>query len=104
MSFEQLVATLAAPTRRRALNVGDVRHRLTLMARTKNIYNNTCWVCECSCGKTVTVRAEQIHNEQSKSCGCLRVEATRARRIITHKEHNIVRNPVTGQYTKEEHA
>jgi hypothetical protein len=42
------------------------------------------WVCQCACPdqKTVIVRHKRLRAGNTRSCGCLRREATRSRRII----------------------
>ena len=32
------------------------------------------WVCQCSCGRTVEVRATRLINKQTMSCGCSRIK------------------------------
>lgn len=39
----------------------------------------TYWVCQCECGKQVSVRANSLKNGETRSCGCLRSEITSKR-------------------------
>jgi hypothetical protein len=41
---------------------------------------HTMWVCECDCGSQVVVNGSSLTNNTTRSCGCLRIEATRARK------------------------
>lgn len=41
------------------------------------------WVCRCQCGKDKTVRASELTQGKTQSCGCLRSECTSQRRT-TH--------------------
>lgn len=35
---------------------------------------NTRWICECDCGKTISVRGTSLGNGTARSCGCKRTE------------------------------
>lgn len=41
------------------------------------------WLCQCDCGKTVSVRAGHLTRGSTKSCGCLARAAARER-LLTH--------------------
>lgn len=47
------------------------------------------WLCQCDCGRYSEVKASNLKNGNTKSCGCLRGErirmARRKARVITHK-------------------
>ena len=46
---------------------------LTVLRRVENDkYGRVCWLCRCSCGKEVTVRALQLKSGKTRSCGCKR--------------------------------
>lgn len=53
----------------------------------------TYWNCLCDCGKAVVVRGSNMRSGQASSCGCLRAESTRKRRLTHGKtrtaEYNI---------------
>lgn len=42
-----------------------------------------CWLCECVCGRSVTVRDDSLKRGHTGSCGCLRDDETR-RRMTRH--------------------
>ncbi len=53
--------------------------------------SDTKWICDCTCGASATVGAQNLKRGVTRSCGCLRVE-----RITTHglshtQEHRIWR-------------
>lgn len=58
---------------------GQVFARLTVISRATNYQKNTRtyaqWFCQCICGNTSIVRADQLRNGRTKSCGCLFKEA-----------------------------
>src|ERR1700678_3895811 len=61
--------------------------RLTVAARAKNDQNaRVQYLCLCSCGNQVSVRACSLRSGDTKSCGCLRSEgaSTRAKTRIIH--------------------
>ena len=35
-------------------------------------FNNVVWLCQCSCGNQVEVRAAHLISGHTKSCGCLK--------------------------------
>lgn len=41
--------------------------------------DNHYWICKCECGRVTNVRGGSLLNGLSKSCGCLRSEASSAR-------------------------
>lgn len=44
---------------------------LTALRRVDNDkYGRVCWLCRCSCGKEVIVRALQLKSGKTRSCGC----------------------------------
>lgn len=42
-------------------------------------YRNVIWLCSCDCGGAARVRAFEFTKGKGRSCGCLRVEANKAR-------------------------
>lgn len=67
--------------------VGKVFGRLTVLERTpENKY-----VCICACGKTTTVTRGNLAQGTTKSCGCYRVEASKAREARkNHSTHGVM--------------
>lgn len=65
----------------RASNIiGERYGRLVVIARAENTKSgNTRWLCKCDCGKEKVVAYRELKNGDTKSCGCLREEKTRAR-------------------------
>lgn len=62
--------------------------RLTVLERgepyiTKDNQHLTRWVCRCDCGKVKTIRASELINNKTLSCGCLGKEH-RAKSIMRH--------------------
>lgn len=45
--------------------------RLTVINRAKDRGKQTCWLCECDCGKRTIVRSGNLKNGHTNSCGCL---------------------------------
>jgi hypothetical protein len=43
------------------------------------------WLCKCDCGKEVTVRVAALKNGNTRSCGCLKNEAT-SQLLTKHKD------------------
>lgn len=62
--------------------------RLTVLERgepyiTKDNQHLTRWVCRCDCGKVKTIRASELINNRTLSCGCL----GREHRIKSNRRH-----------------
>lgn len=49
--------------------------RLTVISRAPNKGRYVCWNCSCSCGNTCIVRAHDLSNNKTQSCGCLYKES-----------------------------
>ena len=57
---------------------------LTALRRVENDKNGKiCWLCRCSCGKEVTVRAQRLKSGQTRSCGCKKAYAAPNRHDLT---------------------
>jgi hypothetical protein len=48
--------------------------RLTVIAPAEKLGAHTAWLCECECGKTVTVRTNDLREKRTMSCGCFQRE------------------------------
>lgn len=59
--------------------IGKKFGRLTVIDRAPNKNKKVYWICQCECGATVRVRADQLTRGVTKSCGCLHKEVAVAR-------------------------
>lgn len=57
--------------------------KLVVIERVGSRRGNALWRCHCDCGNTTEVVSSSLNNGETKSCGCLRKEVTRAR-LTTH--------------------
>ena len=63
---------------------GHVYGRLTVVSCNGNTkWGQSTWLCNCSCGKEVTVTGSNMTSGTSKSCGCLSKEGS-LKRFVTH--------------------
>lgn len=71
---------------------GQTFGRLTVKCRSpRRSYEksrNIRWLCSCSCtpGRVVRIIAISLKNGETKSCGCLRIEVSRARAIERNRK------------------
>lgn len=64
--------------------VGRKFNRLTVLAFShKNKYGQKLWLCRCDCGNEKPIYESYIKNGATKSCGCLKKEMLRERRLVT---------------------
>lgn len=71
--------------------------RLTVIHRSDNTKSNqTSWLCLCSCGATVAVVGHALNSGQTRSCGCLQIDATKSA-STTHGAS--IGGRVTSEYT-----
>ena len=51
--------------------------RLLVLERTKEKYSNGnfIWKCLCDCGKIIKVQTNSLTTENTRSCGCLKIES-----------------------------
>lgn len=68
----------AASTLRTVVKVGDIFHRLTVVADLGVVDGRRFVRCKCECGKEIEVRKDSIENGHTKSFGCL-YDETRGR-------------------------
>lgn len=45
---------------------------LKVLSRAKNKNKKKCWLCKCSCGSEIVVKANHLKTGNTKSCGCLK--------------------------------
>jgi len=64
--------------------VGQKFGKLIVLSFDKILNKKTYWLCNCDCGKSTSVRSDQLKSGVTKSCGCLLSESTRVRNT-THK-------------------
>jgi hypothetical protein len=58
---------------------GQTYGRLTVLERAGSAkHGQALWLCRCQCGKESIVQGSDLRRGQTKSCGCWRVEASRA--------------------------
>jgi len=48
--------------------------RLLVLERASNKGKNTCWKCQCDCGKIKNIDARSLYERKTRSCGCLQSE------------------------------
>ncbi len=56
---------------------GAIFGRLLVKGRVGSARGRSLWFCECECGKSVDVVADNLRNGSTGSCGCLRAESAR---------------------------
>lgn len=70
---------------------GQKFNRLTVIKRVENNkHGNAMWLCQCDCGKILTVSGNSLRNSHTKSCGCLQKE------VVTEAGKNKFKD-ITGQ-------
>lgn len=87
--------------------VGRVFGRLTVIKRVKNKVapngiSYVTFLCKCSCGNYIEVRADNLRNGHTKSCGCLRAETVKkiARERITREVEKEVQKRIKQKLKK----
>lgn len=73
---------------------GKVYTRLTVVALSGERASNGKykWICSCSCGNTISVIGDALTSGNTKSCGCLSVEFSRAQGL-SNRKHGMTRSP-----------
>jgi hypothetical protein len=61
--------------------------RLKVIGFAGYAHSNAYWTCQCDCGIIKTIVASNLVGEKTRSCGCLRREATKSRRTTHGKRH-----------------
>ena len=64
--------------------------RLTVLSRAENRNHHTYWNCVCECGAFSVVTSYHLTHGRTKSCGCLRSDAT----ILSHTTHGLTEHPL----------
>ena len=56
---------------------GDVYNRLTVIKYHSNDkFNRRVWICRCSCGQYILAADSAMKSNNTKSCGCLKIESS----------------------------
>ena len=76
--------------------IGNKYGKLTVIARAENKDTRAYWKCKCDCGKIVIVSGKQLRSGKTKSCGCLRREVSRDKRL---EKYGIKPNQQYGKLT-----
>lgn len=65
--------------------------RLIVKERRGTLGRMALWLCKCSCGKELITTGNRLRNGDTKSCGCLKVEAAKyaGKCNITHGDRKI---------------
>jgi len=73
---------------------------LSKVAESKDRKKRAHWLCRCRCGKIFTTLGASLHSGNTKSCGCIRVEALQGRKFgrLTVLEFVGYRNPTRKQF------
>lgn len=56
--------------------LGQTFGRLLVTERSKSERRGVVWICECSCGKVVSVKTAALTTGRTQSCGCLAKDLT----------------------------
>lgn len=84
------MTTAARPTEERAHDLTGIRSgRLVAVKRNgKGPQRQAMWLCLCDCGKEVTVMAQSLTRQRTKSCGCYGREVWREQAAVmrSHKK------------------
>ncbi len=54
---------------------GEKFNRLTAVEPIGKSGKEVLWLCKCECGNTTRVKLSNLTNNNTKSCGCWRIEA-----------------------------
>lgn len=72
---------------------GQTFGHLTAVGRAPNRGRHVYWWCLCSCGAAVAVKGDHLKSGATQSCGCLKVERTKA----ANTRHGHARATTVGQ-------
>lgn len=65
---------------------GYSNNRLTVLEFAYTKDKQSYWKCVCDCGNTVTVIGDYLKRGNTKSCGCLKIEAAKQNIKLTHRK------------------
>lgn len=61
---------------------------------------NSCWECQCDCGKITNVGIGDLKNSHTRSCGCLFLETIRTHGLANSRLYKIREGMITRCYKK----
>lgn len=64
--------------------------RLVVLRRAPDRFRKVSWRCQCECGSMVSVTEKQLLSVGTKSCGCLRADASVSASIKTNTKHGLL--------------
>jgi hypothetical protein len=67
--------------------------RLTVTKLANKTKRGLIWRCKCSCGNKAKVKAENLRNGDTQSCGCLRIETGKNNRLKHGATNNGMETP-----------
>lgn len=68
---------------------GKTFGRLNVLEYAYSKNSRRYWKCKCKCGNVVYISTNDIKNNHTKSCGCLRKEVAKKNFIESHTTHNL---------------
>ena len=71
---------------------GGIYGRLTVISRDGNMYGKVAWLCECSCGVRLRVSGADLKSGNKSSCGCLKIDLARNKKIMVVEVSGFVLN------------
>ena len=80
-----------------AVTPGETYGRLTVLAEdvtsVRGRGGKRCWLCLCECGGTIVVQQSNLRGGRTRSCGCLRRQATAEYNRRTKRTHGMRETP-----------
>jgi hypothetical protein len=78
---------------------GKVYGRLTVKEYDKSKKERLFWICQCECGKIVSISGEHLRRGLTHSCGCFRKELSSMRLKKTQTKHGLSRTTLYRKFT-----
>lgn len=73
--------------------VGQRFGRLVVQSKFGSVKQKVVWICICDCGKETRVPSAMLRSGNTKSCGCLGIEARNASASASNRTHGMSRTP-----------